>query len=789
MTEQEIETIKKVNEEFIYETLSKKYLHDGESSWEDICIRIDKTINIFREKFAKSKKHKYINSNLFNQDLLYNAMVNKRFIPAGSILYGFSPEDKNLSLSNCYYIPIEEDSIEGIGSAITNTMRTYSYRGGVGLSLETLRPKGSRVNNASKTSTGSVSFMPLFSQATQIIGQKGRRGAQMLSHHINHPDIVDFIKCKSSPNEVFEKDPLRPDFIPDISGANTSVKITDDFMRAVQEDKEWIMQYIVNNEVIQKKISAKELFKIIARSAWEYAEPGVLLWDTVLEDTPMAVFEELKPKGVNPCGEQILGDWQSCNLGSMFLHNYILKPYTAEADFNWSLFLMDIEQAVIFMNLIIDVNNHPLQKQNMVDRYGRKIGLGISGLGDCFAMMNLTYGSKKSLEFIKKVMIFKSYVEVNMSYNLAKKTNLVAEVFESSLKESKDKFFRHKHWKKIFDNKEVIDPFITRNSDVTYIDYDTFINDQILANVGLSTIAPNGTISIIANNCTSGLEPLYAFRYTRKSRIMDKTVEVVHPVLFDYLYHNAKNDLLTLSDKVILKKYNYIESADIPYMDRISVQSELQMYITDSISSTINLPKETTIEDMEKIYMSAWRHRLKGVTIYRNGCNLGGILDAKDTKPVVIEPAKLNDVEKAFRHKALWKRKVKTYITVTVDENNVPLELFAKMPKEAGYENDTTHIYDSVIYLERQAYWDSICRLSSYILRMGRPVGDIIKQLEKSSYNMHDLPALLTRIMYKYNVIDMSSITYTTCPECGKKKFFRTNGCNKCAECGYSTCG
>lgn len=955
MTEQELETIKKVNEDFINFTLAEKYLHEGEHSWDDIVDRIDKTITHYKEEFAKKSKFKYITSDLlFDQELLIDSIKNKRFIPGGSILGGLGATGKKVSLSNCYYIPIEGDSLEDIGEALTHTMRTYSYRGGVGLSLEVLRPKSSVVNNSSKTSTGSVSFMPLFSQATQIIGQKGRRGAQMLSHHIGHPDVVDFIKCKSAPRDVFEKDPLRPDFIPDISGANTSVKLTDDFMRAVEKDKEWTMQFITEHEVIQKTMPARELFKTIAKSTWDYAEPGVLFWNTVIDDTPMSVFDELKPKGVNPCitgdtlisvvghtgsaltiaqlynskneldyfdvesayfdtetnrwvnginkaeviysgrkniieitcnnqfklkctpdhriatmdgqyveaqnsfgkwivagengayvkvvkiedldratdvydlkvsnhnnfyilfpeglnedlspkyskllvhncGEQILGDWQSCNLASLFLHKYVINPYTQKAEFDWRHFSYDIEQAVIFMNFIIDINKHPLKMQNTIDRYGRKIGLGISGLGDCLAMLNLIYGTEESVKFIDTVMSFKAYFETNMSYIIASKTDLVADVFLNGDKKSVDKYFNHKYWKHIFNNETVYDIISSKVGGLHMmanrrITYDEFVKEKKLANVGLSTIAPNGTISIIADNCTSGLEPLFAFRYTRKTRLMNKAVEVVHPVLFNYLYENAKDDLLNLTDKAILKKYHYVEAADIQHMDRLNVQSTLQQHVTDSISSTINLPKSTTEEEIENIYMQAWKKRLKGVTIYRSGCKLEGILSTKEDNvtTALIEPTKLGTIEKAFRHKSLWKKTVKTYITVTVDENNIPLEVFAKMPKEAGYENNEIPIYDPVIYLERQSYWDSICRLSSFILRLGLPVQDVIKQLEKSSYSMHDLPALLTRILYNYNSIDMNNITYSVCPECKARKFYRANGCNKCAECGYSTCG
>ncbi len=799
--------IKQENDNFISEILRKKYLSDDESDWFDLVGRFRKSLE------PMSKVYHYLKS--LDVESFIDSMKNKRFIPGGSILHGFGTSKyKNVSFSNCYYIPIENDSIEAIGDALTKTMRTFSYRGGVGISIEVLRPKNDEVSNSSKFSSGSVSFMPLFSNATQIIGQNGRRAALIISHHIDHPDVLDFIRSKAYPEMVFNnKDNQFNDTSVNISGANISVKLTNKFMQAYKSNESFEFRYpdIQDDKSLYDRtwtgdfnnwsglwksyetMNAKDIMKVISECAWDYGEPGVLFWDNIIQQTPMAVFPSLVPRGVNPCGEQILQNYGNCLLSSLFLYKYVKNPFSENAEFDFYTFISDVRNAVIFMNYMIDLNNHPIDKQNETDELSRKIGLGISGLGDCLAMMNMRYGSSDSIKFIEKVMAVKAYAETYQSIELAQVYKKIAPVFLSN-KASSELFFHHDYFKNIDNQFKSLKDEIFPEPNYKSI-YDLLDGKYEMANVALSTVAPNGTISIMANNCTSGIEPLYMFKYKRRSKLFDEEITVVHPPLFDYLMKNNKLDELeNMSTKDLLNKYNYVESKDVDYHSRIKVQAVMQKYVTDSISSTINLPVTATKEDIENIYYEAWKSGLKGVTVFRDSCRLKGILQSSESKEELnsnisyIEKAELDDLEKGNRHRILWKSKIKTYVTVTTSSDNNPKEIFAKVPKEAGI--DINNLFDKDQYLERQSYWDAICRLISLSLRFNIPLSEITKQMDRSSYSMFDLPAIIKRILLTYDK-DKTEIELkgVICPSCKQETLVKVNGCDHCNNCGFSTCG
>ena len=781
MDTKEIESILKENNNFVESIIAKKYLQDDEHSLQDI-----------KERFRRILKDK---TDFSDVDYFVDEMLFNTFIPGGSILFGLG-SNKKVSMSNCYYIPIEQDSIEGIGKAIAKNMKVFSWRGGVGNSFEILRPKDTKVDNASRTSSGSVSFMPLFSNATQTIGQNGRRGASIFTHAIWHPDVEDFIKSKSNPEEVFERDALN-NTLPKITGANISVKLTKAFMEAVEKDADWDLVFpdvddpefknwdgdlsVYKGKLNHyKTVKAKELMKQIAYSAWSFAEPGVSFWDTVIDHTPMSVIERLKPRGLNPCGEEILANYDSCNLGALVLHNFVKNPFTEDAYFDFTRFSRDVAVAVEFMDIILDLNKHPLEEQTEVNKYGRKIGLGITGLADMLAMLNVDYGNDESLAQVKNVMLRKALFETKASLELAKRKGACPALQDET---NRLKFAKHKYFQNLFkQSKEDL------NLEQDMIKYG-------LRNISLSTIAPTGTISIVMDNCTSGIEPLFMFEYTRKSNLIDKDVRIIHPTLFNYLVKNKPEDL-DLDKDQLLKKYHYVESHALDYKQRLKMQSICQEFTTDSISSTVNLPNSTTVDDIFELYIMAHKLNLKGVTVYRDGCNLGGILqstekttDSEDEEveiPLVKEGIK--DLEEARRYRVRWKNNIKTYITVTVrkDEDGIrPLEIFTKVPKEAGLEKGN---FNSTLFLERQGYWDSMCRLLSLDLRYNIPLEEIIKQLDGSAYAMYDLPSILRRILVKFLPTDKKTTEYETCPECGEKTLIRQGGCYVCTSCGYSKC-
>lgn len=757
-----------------------KYYRDKDTDWEDVANRFKDTVD------TKT----------------YDLIKNKKFLAAGSILFGFNNNEVLSSLSNCYYVPIEDDSIEKIGQAMTNNMKTFSWRGGVGNSFEVLRPKNSPVSNAAKSSSGSVSFMPLFAKITETIGSHGRRAASIFTHHINHPDSIDFIKSKSDPKSVFPIDPLNPDKVVDISGANISIKLTDKFMNAVKNDefwdftfpdfkydrdlydKEWTGDYkhwadVGGKLTVYKKISAGRVFSQIVESSWKYAEPGVLFWDTIENNTPMSCIPEMKVTGVNPCSEQILGDYQSCLLSSHVLYKYVVNKWQKDAYFDFESFKESIKLSVTFMNQMIDKNTHPLQKQIDVEKRGRKIGIGFTGMADALAMLGFKYGTKDFLETLEKILVCKAYYETYYSIIIAKEEGCCAVLENNELRKeyAYQPYFSavSESFKVIFDNKAS--------------DLGDLIAMDGIRNIATSTVAPNGTLSIIAGNCTSGIEPLFMLNYFRKSRIYDGEVNIIHPILLEYIKVNAPDDI-KLTKQELLDKYNYIEAQDINYKTRIKVQALIQKYTTDSISSTVNLPSSTTKKQVSELYIYAWENKLKGITIYRDGCSLAGLLTSKKDEDMLIKDRKLklNSEEYGKRYIIRWKN-LKIYVNLVI-RDGLPIEIYANLPYSAGLPKGSD-TFDQTLFLERLSYWNAITRLLSLAFCYSTPMEEILKCLKKSSYSVSHLPAGLYRILSKFysqNNIQEDTGNLAVCPNCKQNRLKKDGSCNICLNCGYSKC-
>lgn len=832
MDKKMIGEILKNNEEFINSIWQKKYFLENETSVDDVRKRFEKTLqNHLKENKSKmifTTPEKFVSETLFNT-----------FIPGGSILFGFG-NPANVSMSNCYYLHIRHDTLEAIGQTLTENMRTFSWRGGVGNTFEVLRPKGDKVNNAAKTSTGSVSFMPLFSLATQTIGQNGRRGASIFTHAIWHPDVVDFIISKAFPEKVFERNKTTNE-LPSISGANISVKITDSFMRAVKNDEMWqfvfpdmdkvpsdiydvqwngdIDEWVAKGYPVKffNKMRARDLFRMIAEGAWTYAEPGVVFWDNIINNTPMAVIPKLKPRGLNPCGEQILPDGGSCNLGSLVLHRFVKNPYTEKAEFDWKQFTETIKQAVEFMDIVIDMNKHPLEIQKEIDQYGRKIGLGITGLGDMLAMLGYKYGSKEALEFTEQLMVYKAYIETLTSIELAKEKGSCP-VFYDVDADIWNEYAEHKYWKQI-DEK-------ARELHITPADFptiSTLLKEHGIRNIGLSTVAPNGSISILMDTCTSGVEPLFSFEYYRKSNLFNEPIRIIHPPLFTWLAKNRPEDL-DLSKDELLEKYNYVEAHQLDWKQRIDMQSVLQKYTTDSISSTVNLPNETTVEEVEQIYEYAWERNLKGVTVYRAGCALEGILKTSDEASKIKEEQdefytiwkqhKENKVfesvelpseypmqgyklkaegKKWYLHVAFKDKKKKRPFAIFVTTNhpeptiltNNALQVLEDLARKEGIPEDK--IEKNKKKMAGQNNVNKLARSLGLLLRHNVPIKDIVEALD----TVENIPvgSFLFRIKkFLSEFIEDGETSANKCPECGSQLIY-SEGCLKCPNCGWSKCG
>ncbi|MEY8416854.1 adenosylcobalamin-dependent ribonucleoside-diphosphate reductase [Tissierella praeacuta] len=517
------------------------------------------------------------------------AIKDKKFMPAGRILAGrgLNKFGRKITLSNCYVMPKVEDNIESIFDTAKYLARTYSYGGGVGLAISKLRPKGSRVNNAANTTTGAVSFMDLFSMVTGLIGMRGRRGALMLNMDCNHPDIEDFIDVKNDLSRV--------------NYANISVNIDDEFMNAVKNDEEYNLYFKVEatGEEISKKVNARELFKKLAKNNWNMAEPGILFTNKINSWHLMSEDKDFEFAGVNPCAEETLPAFGSCNLSSINLSEFVKNPFTKYAYFEYEKFGQMVRDGVIYLNEVLDENMdlHPLEAQREMSRELRQIGLGIMGLADMFIKLGIKYGSQESISVIHKI----GHTMIN-----------------EALRQSALMAKEHGAFPKYKKEAVLNSPFLLANATDDVL---TLIKEYGLRNSQLLTIPPTGSISTLIG-CSNGVEPIFQVSYTRKSESLHNTdtyYKVFTPIVKDYMDRN------NISREEDLPDF-FITTSNLNYKDRIDVQAAWQQYIDASISSTVNVPNEFTVEEVEELYLYAWERGLKGVTIYRDGCARSGIL-------------------------------------------------------------------------------------------------------------------------------------------------------------------
>lgn len=524
----------------------------------------------------------------------------KAFIPAGRILAnrGLTEYGLKVTYSNCYVTIPPEDNLESIIDAGKRIARTFSYGGGSGIDISKLRPKGSKVNNAAKTTSGSTSFLNIYDEISKTIGQKGRRAALMISLNVDHPDIEDFIDKKLDLDAVTK--------------ANMSVKVTDDFMESVGEESEFVLQFYVEDtgETILKPVDASSIFNKLAYANWYMAEPGCLFWDRIKSWNLLSEYDNFQYAGTNPCGEEPLPAGGSCNLGAINLTKFVDNPYTEKASFNFNKFSKVVRAGVTYLNDILDegMDLHPLKSQRDSVKNWRQIGLGQMGLGSALIMLGYRYGSTDALWLCNKLGHIMINAALQQSANLAKKDGpfpMYSE--EDTLKSS----------------------FLNTVADEGTI---LMIKRYGLRNSQLLTIAPTGSISNLVE-VSGGIEPIFKVQYKRKTEtlhnedvsynIFDKTVQELMEV-------KGIENVEDLPDYVV-------DAHSLNYIERIEMQSVWQMYVDASISSTINLSSDTTVNDIKNLYQWAWKGGLKGVTVYRDGCAREGILSGDSEKAKKVE--------------------------------------------------------------------------------------------------------------------------------------------------------
>ena len=749
-----------------YDIWTKKYRYNNE------------TFNAWLDRISNKNEH------------VKQIILEKKFLFGGRILANRGIQEyQKITFSNCYVIPPVEDSIEGIYNACAQLARTYSYGGGCGIDISNLRPTGAEVHNAAKTTSGAVSFMSTFDEVTKVIGQNGRRGALMISIDINHPDVQEFVNIKTDLNKV--------------TSANISVRVNADFMKAVKENKDYILRFpcdielpsdlhvenmpynelwqytdVVNNYYF-KKIKAKDLFDNLCLNNWNYAEPGILYWDRISDYNLLSTDDKFSYAGVNPCAEEPLPAGGSCLLGSINLSEFV-----KDGVFVTNEFIDAVHTAVTALNDVLDegLELHPLDIQQKTVGDYRQIGLGVFGYADMLIKMGLRYGSKEANEFTDYVGDLLISESIRQSAYLAKMYGGYNK-YDPVIMES-DFFTTH----------------ITNHPDRKDI-YD-LVKTFGLRNSQLLTIAPTGTLSTMLN-VSGGAEPIFAKSFNRTTKSLhgeDVTYTVYPTIIQEYLEKSGKT--LETADSYI------VSSEDITPTERVKVQATWQKYIDASISSTVNLPKETTVEDVKTIYMSAYDNGLKGITIFRAGCARTAIL--VDTKEAAKEEKHQIDPERGYikRPKEIEadyhqvKIKGETFIVLVGKVDGKPYEVFAfrpnataKIPNHTGTitKNKKMHYTFKSEYIEipdLQLSTENIeeraaTLYTSMLLRHNTNIKYVVKTAKKVNENISSFSSAMCRILSKYIPAED---TGDKCPDCGGK-IIRENGCIHCESCGWSMCG
>ena len=671
----------------------------------------------------------------------YWLLENFRFVPGGRIMFG-AGQPRRSTLLNCYYLPIKSDSLESIFEFCKEAGRTYSYGGGVGTDISILRPKGAPVNNSAVVSTGSVSFMELFSVTTGTIGQAGRRGALMITIHVDHPDVVDFIDVKRDLSRV--------------NHANISVCITDKFMQAVEKDDNFVLAFKNEKADIKRVVNARDLWDKLVRSAWASAEPGIIFWDNVKNESPTE-YDGMEVHGFNPCSEQCLEDYGCCCLGNINLSSFVVDEFSDRARIDWRNLEKALRYATRFLDNVLDYNSdkHPLEEQRKASMWSRRIGVGFTGFADMLIKLNLRYDSQQSVKVVDRLFEKVKNICYDESCSI------------SVEKGPAPAFIAEKHLSR---------PFIQRLDSAVK----QRIASQGVRNCCVLTVPPVGSGAILAGT-TSGIEPIFALSYVRKSKSLSgDQFKVFHPLVQQYMKRFSLKNEADLPDI-------FVTAHNIKAEFRVQMQGTIQKHIDSSISSTVNIPKESTVQDVKDIYFQAWRSGCKGITVYREGAREGILLTNEEAAAQKGTPGQSHKFE---RPKILTGQTLKMkipqgslYVTANKNGDNIIRETFVTLGKSGGDE---------------KADAEAIGRLISLYLQHGGNIQEVIHTLKgiqgrdvswDNGQQLLSVPDAVAKALANLNGTTIESKPELKhCPDCGESSIIYENGCFRCTSCGYSKC-
>ena len=744
-------------------------------------------------------------------------------IPQGSVMSSLGNHYKLASLSNCIVVPELHDSYGGVFYTDQQLAQLFKRRCGVGVDISNLRPAGSSVSNAAGSTSGAVSFMNRFSHTTREVAQNGRRGALMLSMDIAHPDVEDFITIKQDLQKV--------------TGANISIRLSDEFMHAVEANAEYTHKWPIEsaNPKFTKTVNAKELWDTIIQCAHNTAEPGLIFWDRQHWYSTSSVYPGYKNTSTNPCSEIAMQGGDSCRLIALNLYNFVDNPFTKEASFRMEDFykatyegqrlmddLVDLETEAIGRILNkVDADDEP-ENIKMVEKEtwelllktgkeGRRTGLGFTALADMVAALGMAIDSDEAIAMVESIMKEKCRAEFDSSIDMSlSRGSFIG--FDSKIEKTSE--FVQMLEKELPDVYERMMKFGRRN-------------------ISISTVAPTGTLSMLAQT-SSGIEPVFMTHYKRRRKLNEQDRDAKVDFIddsgdkwqeFNVYHHNLKTWMEVTGETDISKSpYAGSTAPEINWNKRVEMQAAVQKYVTHSISSTINLPNDVSLDEVSNIYLESWKQGTKGITVYRDGSRAGVLVSTDEKKDAVLENSEFRETKAPSRPKRLDAKVVRfqnnkeKWIAVVGLLNGRPYEIFTgktedvfNMPAAVEYgwiiknkREDGSSQYDFQ-YEDKEGYkvtmgglsrsfdkefWN-YAKLISGVLRHGMPlhyVVDLIGKMNLYDENINTWKSGVVRALKTF-IANGTTVSDHTCGECGDEGLVYEEGCLKCVSCGYSKCG
>jgi ribonucleoside-diphosphate reductase alpha chain len=718
-----------------------------------------------------------------------------------STVHSYSIE--GLICKNCYTLPAVKDSYGGILYTDQQQAQLFKRRCGSGVDISNIRPKGLPTKNAARTTDGIGVFMQRFSNTCEEVAQNGRRGACLLSISVHHPEVETFIKIKQDKTKV--------------TGANVSLRITDEFMKAVETDSEYELRWPVDSKAptISKRVKAKEIWNLIIDCAWTSGDPGLMFWDTALRESLPDLYKYINPNfadtSANPCGEIIQG-FDSCRLITMNTYSYVNNPFTDDAEFDLSLYgehtiiaqrlmddLVDLELEAID-RILKKINDDPEPKeikQIEIDLWeqlkknctaGRRTGLGNTAIADTIAAMNLPYASNEAIQLTSEIYKQLAISSMKSSCLMAKELGTFS-LYNAEIE--KDNLML----KRLFAEDTELEELHKKHG---------------RRNISLTTTSPAGSVSLLTQT-SSGIEPVFYLSYKRNKKVHDaskdfsftddkkqkwKTYEITHPKLDVWKKATGETDITK-------SPYHGSTITDIDYNKSVELQAAAQKWVTHSISKTHNLPEKTNKLVIAELYKLAWTSGCKGVTVFRNGCKKG-VLEANDTAEVKLPKTQAPKRPKTLPCElhCINSKKAKILVVVGLAEGE-PYELFASVLDKCEYSGEAGKITKlkrghyviktkdgEVVIKDTHKSLTSeeaaITRLTSTALRHGADVAYIVQQLEKVEGEWGSFTHAIARVLKGY-IKNGVKVTGDSCPNCKSTELTRLEGCVSCT-CGWTKC-